>query len=142
MVRAPLIGVTTSVTVDRYPERAYVNAAYLLAIQQAEGIPVPLPPHLDARGRVALWEGLDGLVLTGGGDIDPARFGEPRHPTVFDLSPARDDLEIDLTRPALDQGVPLLAICRGLQVRNVALRRAPFPDNPCRPSTVINDNLK
>src|SRR3989442_627828 len=72
MVRAPLIGVTTSVTVDRYPERAYVNAAYLLAIQQAEGIPVPLPPHLDARGRVALWGWLDGLVLTEGVDMPSA----------------------------------------------------------------------
>ncbi len=142
MVRAPLIGVTTSVTVDRYPERAYVNAAYLLAIQQAEGIPVPLPPHLDARGRVALWEWLDGLVLTGGGDIDPARFGEPRHPTVFDLSPARDDLEIDLTRLALDQGVPLLAICRGLQVLNVALGGTLYQDIPSEPGSVINHSQK
>lgn len=142
MVRAPLIGVTTSVTVDKDPERAYLNAAYLLAIQQAGGIPVALPPHLDARGRQALWERLDGLVLTGGGDLDPARFGEPRHPTVFDLSPARDELEIDLTRHALDQGVPLLAICRGLQVLNVVLGGSLYQDIPSEPGSIIGHSQK
>src|SRR5258708_37783464 len=93
---APLIGVSTSVTVNKAPERAYVNTAYLSAVQQAGGVPVLLAPGLDASALRTLWERLDGLVLTGGGDIDPARFGEPRHPTTDDVSEARDALGLGL----------------------------------------------
>jgi putative glutamine amidotransferase len=117
----PLIGITTSVTVDRLPERAYVNGAYIRAIQAAGGIPVLLAPHFTPAVQAALWKRLDGLLLTGGGDIDPARFGEARHSSVDDVAPARDELEIALTHRALSDDVPLLAICRGLQVLNVAL---------------------
>ena len=107
---APLIGITTSVTADKTPERAYVNGAYIRAVQAAGGIPVLLTPHFTPEVQAALWQRLDGLVLTGGGDIKPARFGEDRHPSVDDVSPARDDLEIGLTRQALADDVPLFAI--------------------------------
>lgn len=130
MPRAPLVGVTTSVTVERSPERAYVNAAYLQAVQQAGGIPVLLPPHLESPAVEALWERLHALVLTGGGDIDPARFGEPPHPTLFDVSEARDGLELDLAARALETGLPLFAICRGVQVLNVALGGTLYQDIP------------
>lgn len=142
MARAPLIGVTTSVTVDKDPERAYLNAAYVLAVQGAGAIPVPIPPQLDARSRDALWERLDGLVLTGGGDVDPSRFGESPHPTVFDVSPARDALEIELTERALDRGRPLLAICRGVQVLNVALGGSLYQDIPSAPGSPIEHSQK
>jgi len=118
---APLIGITTSITIDRIPERAYVNGAYIRAVQAAGGIPVLLTPHFTPEVQAALWQRLDGLVLTGGGDIEPERFGEARHPSVDDVSPARDDLELGLTRRAVADDVPLFAICRGIQVLNVAL---------------------
>ena len=118
---APLIGITTSVTVDTIPERAYVNGAYIMAVQAAGGIPLLLTPHFTPEVQAALWQRLDGLVLTGGGDIEPARFGEARHPAVADVSPARDELELGLTRRALADDVPLFAICRGIQILNVAL---------------------
>lgn len=118
---APLIGVTTSITVGQHPERAYVNAAYLRAVQEAGGVPVLLPPHLDARSRYQLRERLDGMLLTGGADLDPARFDEARHPATYDVAPARDELEIELVSSALEREMPLLAICRGIQVLNVAL---------------------
>jgi len=118
---APLIGITTSITIDRIPERAYVNGAYIRAVQAAGGIPVLLTPHFTPEVQAALWQRLDGLVLTGGGDIEPERFGEGRHPSVDDVSPARDDLELGLTRRAVADDVPLFAICRGIQVLNVAL---------------------
>jgi putative glutamine amidotransferase len=125
MSRAPLIGVTTSVTADEdggaAPPRAHLNRAYVRAIQHAGGVPVLLPPCLDDPPRDALWERLDGLVLTGGGDVDPARFDEPRHRAVVGVSEARDRLELALAERALAEGVPLLAICRGLQVLNVVL---------------------
>jgi putative glutamine amidotransferase len=127
---APLIGITTSVTVGRVPERAYVNGTYIRAVQAAGGIPLLLTPHFTPEVQAALWQRLDGLILTGGGDIEPARFGEPRHPTVDDVSPARDDLELGLTRRALDEDVPLFAICRGIQVLNVALGGSLVQDLP------------
>lgn len=117
----PLIGVSTSITVGEYPERAYVNSAYLRAIEQAGGIPVLLPPQLSAAARETLWRRLDGLVLTGGGDIEPRRFGQAPHPKTALVSEDRDALELDLVDRALRDDVPLFGICRGLQVINVAL---------------------
>ena len=134
----PLIGVSTSVTVDRYPERAYVNAAYLAAVQQAGGIPVLLPPQLEPSARAELLKRLQGVLLTGGGDVDPARFGEAPHPTTADVSAARDGLEIDLTRWAIETGIPLLAICRGLQVLNVALGGSLHQDIPSDPGSPLD----
>jgi putative glutamine amidotransferase len=127
---APLIGITTSVTVGAIPERAYVNAAYVRAVQDAGGVPVLLPPQLDGEARRALRELLAGVVLTGGGDIDPACFGEARHPTVADVSGERDALEIELTQWALERTRPILAICRGIQVLNVALGGTLHQDIP------------
>jgi putative glutamine amidotransferase len=121
MPATPRIGITMSATVSATPERAYVNAAYIRAVQEAGGVPVLLPPQLGAEGRETLWPWLDGVLLTGGGDVDPALFGEAPHPAVYDVVPSRDSLELDLTRQALDRRLPLLAICRGIQVLNVAL---------------------
>jgi putative glutamine amidotransferase len=120
-VSAPLIGVSTSVTIDEYPERAYVNAAYLRAVEQAGGVPVLLAPQLSPAARDALWPRLDGLVLTGGGDVEPSRFGEAAHPQTTLVSIDRDALELELVDRALRDDVPMFAICRGLQVLNVAL---------------------
>lgn len=138
-MRAPWIGVTMSVSVDGTPERSYVNATYVRAVQQAGGVPVLLSPHLDADARRELWERLDGLVLTGGGDIDPARFGQDRHPTVYDVAPARDEMEIALTERALRDDRPILAICRGIQVLNVALGGTLVQDLPsARPGPIVH----
>lgn len=120
-VSQPLIGVSTSISLGEYPERAYVNSAYLHAIEEAGGIPVLLPPQLSATARETLWRRLDGLVLTGGGDIEPARFGETAHPRTTLVSAERDALELELVDRAMRDDVPLFAICRGLQVVNVAL---------------------
>jgi len=127
---APLIAVSTSVTVDKYPERAYVNAAYLDAVQQAGGVPVPLPPQLSPASREVILERVSGVLLTGGGDVDPSRFGEAAHPTTCEVSTVRDTLEIELTHWAIARRRPLLAVCRGLQVLNVALGGSLYQDIP------------
>src|SRR6266446_4760306 len=146
MSREPLVGITTSITVDQgpsqtdrqTPERAYVNAAYLHAIQQAGGVPVLLPPQLAAAARLEFRKRLAGVLLTGGGDVGPERFAEPPHPTTSDVSEARDGLEIDLTLWAIEEDVPLLAICRGLQVLNVALGGSLHQDIPSEPGSPLD----
>jgi len=137
-MKTPLIAVSTSVTVDKYPERAYINASYLNAIQQAGGVPVPVPPQLSAAARGEILKHVHGVLLTGGGDVDPARFGETPHPTTAEVSAARDALEIDLTQWALGRRVPLLAVCRGLQVLNVALGGSLYQDIPSEPGSPLD----
>jgi putative glutamine amidotransferase len=133
----PLIGVTTSVSVGLSPERAFVNASYLRAVQSAGGIPVLLPPQLVGDAREQLWRRLHGLLLTGGADIDPARFGELPHASVYDVSAARDELELSLVGEALEAEVPVFAICRGIQVLNVALGGTLIQDLPSEIGTQI-----
>src|SRR5581483_1644188 len=140
--RAPLIGVTTSITVDKTPERAYINSAYLHAVQQAGGVPVALPPQLSAASMRRLAENLRGLLLTGGGDMAPARFGEGPHATLYDVSPARDTLEISVLQGALDRGLPVLAVSRGLQVLNVALGGSLYQDVGTDPGTQMPHSQK
>jgi putative glutamine amidotransferase len=139
---ALLIGVSTSITIGRRPERAYLNSAYVAAVQQAGGVPVLFVPQHDARAQDALLERIDGVLLTGGGDVDPARFGEVAHPTVSDVSPARDALEIELARRATERRLPLLAICRGIQVLNVALGGSLHQDVATFPGTPIAHTQK
>src|SRR5215475_5587554 len=138
----PLIGVSTSITVGTSPERAYVNSTYLNAIQQAGGVPVPLPPQLSSRSWKRLAAGLDGLLLTGGGDIDPALFGETPHSTVSDVAPIRDTFEANAARWALEHRLPLLCICRGIQVLNVALGGSLYQDVGTDPGTQVPHSQK
>ena len=141
-MQQPLIGVSTSITVGKYPERAYVNTTYLRAIQQAGGIPVLLPPPLDPDSLAVLWQRLDGLVLTGGDDIDPARFREAPHPRTTGVSESHDTLEIGLVHRALEDDVPLFAICRGLQVVNVALGGSLYQDIADQTGSTIEHSQK
>jgi len=142
MSRDPLVGVTTSITVGQTPERAYVNSAYLHAVQQAGGVPVLLPPQLSKASLERLVRGLDALLLTGGGDVDPASFGEAPHPTLYEVAPARDALETQVTLIALEKKTPLLAICRGIQVLNVALGGSLHQDVATEPGTQIQHSQK
>lgn len=73
---------------------------------------------------------LDGVLLTGGGDIDPGLYAEPPHPTTKEVDAQRDRFEIDLARLAMKEGIPLLGICRGLQVMNVAAGGTLIQDIP------------
>jgi putative glutamine amidotransferase len=137
MMGSPLIGVSTSITVGAHPERAYVNSSYLHAVQRAGGVPVALPPQLSAAALGRLARGLDGLLLTGGGDMDPSRFGEAPHATLYDVVPARDTVETDAIRIALERRLPILAVCRGVQVLNVALGGSLYQDVGTDPGTEV-----
>jgi len=135
--RAPLIGVSTSITVGKNPERAYVNSAYLYAVQQAGGVPVALAPQLSTASLGRLGSELDGLLLTGGGDVDPVLFEETPHHTLYDVAPTRDALETAAVDLALQRGLPVLAVCRGVQILNVALGGSLYQDVGTDPGTQI-----
>ena len=101
--------------------RTFLNEPYIVAIQESGGIPLVLTPaHAGAPLR-DLFELLDGLVLTGGEDVAPERYGEEVHYPSVECVPERDALELQLLEWALADDLPVLAICRGVQVLNVAL---------------------
>ncbi|MDA8357950.1 MAG: gamma-glutamyl-gamma-aminobutyrate hydrolase family protein [Actinomycetota bacterium] len=118
---APLVGLTTY-----YQETAWgpwarraaaVPATYVELVASSGAHPVLLPP----AGSAEVVGRLDALVLIGGGDVDPAAYGRPAHPATSGVDPARDAWELALLAAALDADLPLLAVCRGHQLLNVAL---------------------
>lgn len=124
--RRPVIGLTT------YLERAqsgvwdvpaaFLPKVYFEAVAMAGGIAVLVPPQpLDEEGADAVLDGLDGLILTGGKDVDARRYGQQPHPTNDDPRLDRDALEDLLLRRAIARDIPFLGICRGMQVLNTAL---------------------
>jgi len=109
----PRIGLTTT----RPESDKFAN--YLRAVERAGGSAVPIVPGQEVAAGAL--QDLDALILTGGGDIDPALYRREKHAKTSDIDAARDALEIELVRRAKEQGLPTLCICRGLQVLNVAL---------------------
>ena len=121
---APLIGITTDSPAS--PDRAdldWLHSRIVQAVATGGGLPVVIPPGLAGAALRGLGRAdrLDGVVLPGGGDVDPARYGAPPHPAAGGLDPARDEAELALAGWAVADGRPLLGICRGTQVLNVAL---------------------
>ncbi len=101
---------------------SFLPASYFQGITLAGGVAVLLPPQpVDAAIASRVIDGLDGLVITGGGDIDPARYGQSPHPRTDQPGADRDAWEFALLGAALDRKLPVLGICRGAQALNVAL---------------------
>ena len=96
---------------------ALLPLGYAEQVAAAGGVPVLLPP---LPGMTAAVDRLDAVILSGGGDLDPAGYGAPPHPETSRVQPARDRAELDLLAAALAAGLPVLAICRGLQILNVS----------------------
>jgi putative glutamine amidotransferase len=101
----------------------------------------PLVVDLSSGSPATLLDGVGALLLTGGGDIDPALFGEDRHPAFQEAEPGRDALEIALLLQALATGLPVLAICRGVQVLNVALGGSLIQDIPTQLPLALNHRV-
>ncbi len=118
----PLIGITTTHIPSKSGHPLLAAAeAYTQSIQHAGGLPVLLPLDMDKDEIQALLERLDGILLTGGGDLDPAHYAGQPHPKVYDVDAVRDRMELEFTHLAIEQHKPFLCICRGFQVLNVAL---------------------
>lgn len=118
----PLIGITTrnGKDSDDHPMTAILHS-YLNAIAQAGGLPVPIPSMLAEEDFLDLYSRLDGILFSGGGDISLGYFNGSPHPRIGEVDNGRDSTEIGLMRKAIHDGKPLLGICRGAQVMNVAL---------------------
>ena len=127
----PLVGLTIGgVAAPEGRPRLGVNRVYVEALQAAGADVVLLPPapRGDAPVAAALLDRLDGLLLPGGGDVDPALYGERPRPVVVGVDGDRDALELPLVRLAIERRLPLLGICRGHQVVNVALGGSLYQD--------------
>jgi putative glutamine amidotransferase len=115
-MRAPIIGITT----ETNDQNEYVlPAEYVQAIRHAGGIPLLLPPG--EPNLPVFLELIDGLILSGGGDIDPLHYGSDGHPAVYMIDGPRDEMELTLARYAAAGDLPTLGVCRGAQLINVAL---------------------
>src|SRR4051794_27272507 len=125
VVARPVIGICTAVERARWSvwdQDAFLLArSYVRAIQDAGGIVVMVPPDAHLRDEPdELLDLIDGLILAGGADIDPSSYGAEPHPETKGTVPERDAFEIALARRAMERDVPLLGICRGMQLMNVA----------------------
>lgn len=114
----PLIGVTMSFEMTN---KQFVTKEYTEAILEAGGIPLVLPYTVEKSDIAEMCRPLDGLLLTGGGDIDPTLFGEEPHPGLGEIVPERDEMEMTLIQLFVEQKKPILGICRGCQILNVTL---------------------
>jgi putative glutamine amidotransferase len=115
---APVIGITTY---PRDPATGHYTlpSEYVSAVQRAGALPLLIPPGSENPERYL--DLIDGLVLAGGGDVDPKTYGADPHQLLYNLDTTRDTLELVLARAVIERGVPTLGVCRGAQVVNIAL---------------------
>jgi putative glutamine amidotransferase len=121
-VGKPVVGITTYLTPAAWGawemDAALVPADYVRAVAEAGGVPLLVPPGAAVAETLDV---VDGIVFSGGSDLDPVLYGAAAHPETGGVVRERDDFELSLMRAALERDVPILAICRGSQVLNVAL---------------------
>lgn len=139
-MKRPRIGITISYDDSR--EGVFqLRRDYVRSIEQAGGLPLLLAPGRPDDATAVL-DALDGLMLSGGADVDPALYGEPRHANAGRSSVERDAFELGLCRAALERDLPLLAICRGEQLLNVATGGSLLQDIPSQLEGAVDHDPK
>ncbi|MDE0582594.1 gamma-glutamyl-gamma-aminobutyrate hydrolase family protein [Planococcus sp. A6] len=124
----PIIGITASKELGK--DEYNVELADTEAIVRAGGLPIMLP-HIEGQAELEeLAEHIDGLFLAGGWDIDPTLFGEEPHPGLGVIIPSRDRFELELLEKVMEKNKPVLAICRGAQILNIAAGGDMYQDTP------------
>jgi putative glutamine amidotransferase len=122
-VARPVVGITTYVTQAKWSywdlDAALVPAHYVRAVERSGGRALLVPPS--SEGIEETLEAVDGLIFSGGSDLGPQTYGQEPHEATFGVVPERDEAELTLLSAALERDMPVLAICRGSQVLNVAL---------------------
>ena len=127
-MQRPFIGVSGSITHDE--QQHFLLRDYSLAIVEAGGIPLLLSPDLRGEALVDCMMRLDGLLLAGGNDIDPHLFGQSPVEALGEVNPLRDGFEQEAVAFAVSHGLPVLGVCRGVQVMNAALGGTLWQDLP------------
>lgn len=126
----PLIGIPCHAGLRAETDRPiyYNNRSYIHAVECAGGMPILIPILDDLSGLKALLPRLDGVLISGGIDVDPRYYQEDPHPLLGETNPHLDELEIDMVRWAVHNNVPALGICRGMQLINIALGGTLYQD--------------
>ena len=136
--RRPLIGISTDVN----PKRTAVNTAYVQSVILSGGIPYMIPVTDNVEVLRQIVSQLDGIVLTGGEDIQPDYYGDTPDEKLEEVSPARDTFDLMVLKMATDRNIPILGICRGLQLMNVAFGGTLYQDLPTQHPSAINHRQK
>jgi putative glutamine amidotransferase len=141
----PLVGITTYAVDARWgvwdTPAALVPLVYVTAIERAGGRPLLVDAANRDHAPRQILQQVAGVVLPGGADIDPARYGEAPHPTFEASEIGRDEYETEIIRLALEQDVPMLAICRGIQILNVVLGGTLIQDIPSERPGSLNHRV-
>lgn len=135
---APVIGITANTRPPDDPERSfstgvklhYLSDPYCQFVIRGGGVPVLLPPITELQRVEEVASRIDGLLLTGGVDVDPSLYGQDRHPKTYGCDLERDRFEIALLQESRRQGKAILGICRGIQLMNVAFGGTLYQDLP------------
>lgn len=136
----PVVALSATSRLTEGHARVRLNEAYVNAARGAGLIPIVVPP-LAPEEVAPILATVQGIILTGGEDVDPAEFGAARHPRTQPPHTARDKCELAMVRLARERRIPTLAICRGIQVLNVALGGTLVQDIPSeRPSAIRHDH--
>ncbi|MFB5198470.1 gamma-glutamyl-gamma-aminobutyrate hydrolase family protein [Neobacillus sp. KR4-4] len=142
MNKKPVIGITGAyVKHNEYMEGVYVHHDYHKSVAANGGIPVILP-YINPEMAIETIALCDGIILSGGEDVDPKLFGQDPHPHLGPTTPERDVAEIAMVKFALENNIPILAICRGVQILNVALGGTLIQDIPSQVKEPIQHNQK
>lgn len=138
----PIIGLCSSYEKDENNDRVFLNHAYLKAIRHFGGMPMVIPAEAGEQEQAFLLSQCDGLVLTGGDDIDPTLYGEQILNDTVKPAPERDVGEPRLLRMAEEKDLPILGICRGAQIMNVYFGGTLYQDIPAQLSTSVKHSME
>ena len=145
MERRPIIGISSSVIVDEAGsfagyKRAYVNKDYVDAVIRAGGVPLIIPFSTDKEVIISQAQLIDGLILSGGHDINPYNYGQEPSQKIGETFPERDTYEMILLEESKKRNIPILGICRGFQLINVAAGGTLYQDLSLIPGNILKHN--